>query len=63
MFCRLSEAYNTDFIEKFEITDKATCSQCGRSAIQRCSRCKKAWYCSRSCQVTHWSQHKDECEK
>lgn len=59
----LSEAYNTDFLEKFEVKDKHTCKLCGKDAIQRCSRCKNEWYCSRSCQVTHWAQHKDICNK
>ncbi|RZC36596.1 zinc finger MYND domain-containing protein 10 -like [Asbolus verrucosus] len=59
----LSEAYNTDLLEKFEIKEEATCQQCGKNAIQRCSHCKKVWYCSRSCQVTHWPQHKDGCNK
>jgi hypothetical protein len=59
----LSEAYNTDLLEKFEVKKKSTCEQCGKNAIQRCSHCKKVWYCSRSCQVTHWPQHKEACNK
>ncbi|EFA06630.2 Zinc finger MYND domain-containing protein 10 homolog-like Protein [Tribolium castaneum] len=31
----LSDAYNTDLIEKFEVKEKASCQQCGKSAIQR----------------------------
>lgn len=57
----LSAAYNTDLLEKMETKKKAECKQCGKTAIQRCSHCKKEWYCSRSCQVTHWPQHKEEC--
>ncbi|XP_044265003.1 zinc finger MYND domain-containing protein 10 homolog [Tribolium madens] len=59
----LSDAYNTDLIEKFEVKEKASCQQCGKNAIQRCSHCKKVWYCSRSCQVTDWPTHKEICNK
>lgn len=27
-----------------------------------CSRCKKAYYCNRTCQKNHWFWHKDRCE-
>ncbi|CAH1958239.1 unnamed protein product [Acanthoscelides obtectus] len=59
---KLSVAYNTELLEKLEVKDQATCAQCGKGAIQRCSKCKKSWYCSRACQVTHWPQHKEECK-
>nr|CAH7759453.1 unnamed protein product [Callosobruchus chinensis] len=59
---KLSVAYNTDLLEKLEVKDRATCAQCGKGAIQRCSKCKKSWYCSRACQVTHWPQHREECK-
>lgn len=57
----LTEAYNIDLIEKMEIKEKNVCAGCGKQAIQRCSQCKNEWYCSRSCQVAHWSQHKETC--
>lgn len=28
-----------------------------------CSKCKKAQYCSRDCQVKHWKMHKPDCKK
>ena len=32
------------------------------SKLKSCSRCKKAWYCSRKCQLQDWKlQHKHEC--
>ncbi|XP_018570966.1 zinc finger MYND domain-containing protein 10 [Anoplophora glabripennis] len=60
---KLNEAYNTDLLEKFEVKEQTACAQCGKGALQRCSNCKKSWYCSRSCQVNHWPQHKDDCIK
>ncbi|XP_018329244.1 zinc finger MYND domain-containing protein 10 isoform X2 [Agrilus planipennis] len=58
----LNEAYNTTLLEAFENQDTGNkCAKCDNKAIQRCSRCKKQWYCSRRCQVEHWTQHKDEC--
>ncbi|XP_060531559.1 zinc finger MYND domain-containing protein 10 [Cylas formicarius] len=59
----LTEAYNTDFMEKFEVNESQTCVQCNKTAVQRCSRCKKCWYCSRRCQVNHWPQHKENCSQ
>jgi MYND finger len=32
------------------------------SPLQRCSACKKAKYCSRTCQLKHWKDHKAECK-
>ncbi|KAF7273666.1 hypothetical protein GWI33_013613 [Rhynchophorus ferrugineus] len=58
---KLTEAYNTDLIEKFENDDTHTCVNCGKVAIQRCSKCKRSWYCSRACQVDNWQSHKEKC--
>ncbi|XP_030745100.1 zinc finger MYND domain-containing protein 10 [Sitophilus oryzae] len=58
---KLSEAYNTDLIEKFEAKSTNACAHCRKSAIQRCSNCKKTWYCSRSCQMAQWQEHKENC--
>ena len=33
-----------------------------RSKAKYCSRCRCATYCSRECQVAHWSRHKFECD-
>jgi hypothetical protein len=27
----------------------------------RCSRCRCVYYCSKTCQIKHWSKHKSEC--
>ena len=40
------------------------CARCGKCATgnKRCSRCKKVYYCSKSCQRLHWkSGHKQDC--
>ncbi len=34
-----------------------------RSKTMYCSRCRCAVYCSRACQVSHWPEHKDLCDK
>ncbi|KAF5303105.1 hypothetical protein FQR65_LT19046, partial [Abscondita terminalis] len=60
----LNEAYNTDLLEQLENTNdtpKRNCANCGKGALQRCSRCKNIWYCSRNCQVSHWTDHKMIC--
>ena len=28
---------------------------------QRCSRCRRAAYCSKACQSAHWPAHKASC--
>jgi hypothetical protein len=42
------------------------CSECGAcgkrdSGFKLCKTCKCVRYCSRGCQVRHWSQHKETC--
>ena len=37
------------------------CSICAQPATQKCSRCRRVWYCSRQCQRAAWKEHKDEC--
>jgi len=41
------------------------CGQCHKKigeGADRCSRCKKVWYCNRDCQKLHWNNgHKQEC--
>jgi hypothetical protein len=32
-------------------------------SLLRCSRCKNAYYCSKSCQKTAWKLHKYDCER
>ncbi|EUC55442.1 MYND finger protein [Rhizoctonia solani AG-3 Rhs1AP] len=44
-----------------------TCAQCHKRLVQsdlkRCSKCKKATYCSKECQIAHWKTHKLSCSK
>ena len=47
--------------ENFFEPAKMTCPVCNEAAEQRCSGCKKVFYCSRDCQVKHWSKHKLGC--
>ncbi|KAK3333065.1 hypothetical protein B0T19DRAFT_381678 [Cercophora scortea] len=43
------------------------CLACGRdkardgSELRTCAKCRKAKYCSRSCQRAHWKKHKSQC--
>ncbi|KAF4676712.1 Zinc finger MYND domain-containing protein 10 [Perkinsus chesapeaki] len=39
------------------------CPQCGKDADQRCTRCKREFYCSRECQVAHWRVHRERCQE
>ena len=42
------------------------CYHCGevreRALLMVCSRCGIIQYCSRKCQVAHWSSHKSDCD-
>jgi len=35
----------------------------GQPKFKRCQRCKRAQYCSKECQISHWKEgrHKKEC--
>lgn len=48
-----------------QINVSPCCVNCGRKeenqTLKQCSVCKKALYCSRECQVSHWSEHKNSC--
>jgi hypothetical protein len=41
-----------------------TCARCEakKEELSLCARCGVARYCSRACQVAHWSSHKDMCK-
>jgi ankyrin repeat protein len=41
------------------------CAQCDKTTsekLQKCSACRKVYYCNRECQVAHWKRHKPACE-
>ncbi|XP_033743918.1 uncharacterized protein LOC117329848 [Pecten maximus] len=40
-----------------------TCKVCGRleRVMKRCTRCRRVFYCSRSCQLRDWVTHKYSC--
>lgn len=43
--------------------EQRLCAACGQTALQQCSGCRRAFYCSEKCQLGHWRQHKRECRK
>ena len=40
---------------------KFRCRVCGKEAPNKCSRCQKARYCSKTCQAADWKIHKPYC--
>lgn len=56
-------------IEEVEVTPEKICGKCEKDLTaagikpQRCSRCKKIYYCSRDCQAKDWKFHKKDCKK
>ena len=48
---------------KFWIKEKNSCKLCGYLCGNlKCGKCGKVYYCNKSCQVTHWKNHKNECK-
>jgi len=47
-----------------ESSDLRSCTACGANLkqAQRCSRCKKVFYCDSACQRKHWPKHKATCQ-
>jgi len=61
LLLELANIYGNEAIDT--IVEGFTCPNCGKTAIQRCSRCKSEWYCSRQCQVEHYKkEHKNVCK-
>jgi len=56
----LLKLYSSEAFEEF--LEDPKCSECGKPATQRCSRCKNSWYCSRECQIKQWKAHKKICD-
>ena len=59
-------------IEVRTFSNVSMCRNCGKlevalgngSKLTACTRCKVAWYCSKSCQKQHWKEggHKADCQ-
>ena len=40
------------------------CFFCGKEdAINKCVKCKKAWFCNKECQKKGWKEHKSKCSE
>lgn len=49
-------------IEELGDDDAGTCPVCKKVAENKCTGCKKVFYCTRECQKKHWKMHKTECK-
>ncbi|KAJ5103046.1 MYND domain protein [Penicillium argentinense] len=61
-----SSAHPSSSSSSSTTTTTRECAQCYIPAtedikLSTCNRCKRAWYCSRGCQVTDWKYHKAKC--
>ncbi|KAJ6243274.1 hypothetical protein M0813_22415 [Anaeramoeba flamelloides] len=57
--------HNDNFLQDFlnEFLQISKCSFCQKKVgMLKCSRCKRAFYCSRDCQKNDWSKHKKVCK-
>lgn len=61
------QAHLQAWLAALERVPGGQCDCCGRPAtrvaLQKCAKCKRAWYCSSSCQQTHWAHHRERCRK
>jgi hypothetical protein len=53
-----------DIEHTVEFVELKSCDNCGIIPLKtfRCSACKFAKYCSKECQLSHWSEHKEICK-
>ena len=47
------------------LQEKFVCAhiECREPPSNQCSRCLRAFYCSKECQVADWRKHKKNCRK
>mmetsp|Transcript_3259 Transcript_3259/g.7985 ORF Transcript_3259/g.7985 Transcript_3259/m.7985 type:complete len:444 (-) Transcript_3259:258-1589(-) len=58
---RADPSYDHQARPKPPMENPKTCEICPQLASYLCSNCCHGWYCSRQCQVSHWSEHRDKC--
>lgn len=46
-----------------ECAAKGIGTRCVGPPVRRCARCSAVAYCSLSHQISHWNDHKEECER
>jgi len=55
-----------EILEESKKTGQSCCYSCGGKAttspLSKCGKCGFALYCSKACQVSHWSCHKKLCK-
>jgi hypothetical protein len=47
------------------VSNTLACAECCKTlpSMKRCTQCRAVLYCSRECQVKHWSSHKEACKR
>lgn len=55
----------SEFGTTIHTQQRLRCGKCNEEesgeVFKRCSQCKKTYYCSKNCQVSHWPTHKTAC--
>eukprot|EP01084_Bolivina_argentea_P266790 452668_1 len=61
--CLQTKLLNTDIISLKNIAAAKQCSYCNskKNNLLKCSKCQKAYYCSKKHQKLHWKIHKKDC--
>jgi hypothetical protein len=55
--------FSFTYTDKDALKCESMCIWCHKPQLLRCSRCKCAFYCSRTCQKQHWGLHKFVCDR
>jgi hypothetical protein len=60
-FLRNKAGIHRQLVDVMRRVGPRRCTECREPGELRCSVCKDAWYCSRTCQRKAWKHHKPEC--
>ncbi|CAE8666181.1 unnamed protein product [Polarella glacialis] len=63
LFRVLSEPFRGQAVRHKQFQPVHSCTVCGISVgLQKCDRCRLAWYCSREHQKQDWPEHRSTCK-
>ncbi|CAE8615925.1 unnamed protein product [Polarella glacialis] len=63
LFRALSEPFRGQAVRHKQFQPVHSCAVCGISVgLQKCDRCRLAWYCSREHQKQDWPEHRSTCK-
>jgi len=58
-----STPHQHDTTDWTRICNNPLCGDRDAATLKRCSRCRRVWYCSQTCQACMWPQHRMHCKQ